>query len=296
VGALDWHVLRSASADSPDASRGAEAPAAGRPPCVLLLHGTAGSIHQWARILPAIAGDALVIAPDLPGHGATRPAAGAGAPVPAGCLTLPGMASAVAELLQALGVRPSLIVGHSAGAAVALRMVLDGVATPAQVIGLNPALIPPPDFWVDLLAPFAGVVMESSWLARSAAWVARQGGVVHSVLASSGARLSPEQVVPYERLFADPAHCAAALAMMSRWNLPALVRDAASLTVPFTALAGARDRWVPPEPLAAQIARIPHARMEIVPEVGHLLPEEAPGRVIEAIRVALHEARPAREG
>lgn len=276
-------------------------------PTVLLLHGTGGSAHQWADVLPALARHARVVAPDLPGHGLSsiqetareRTAGGSGdggAPsanersVPdqrAHVLSLPGMAHAVGELMRELALVPDVIVGHSAGAAVALRMTLDGLAKPRTVIGLNPALIPPPDIWVDLLAPFAGVLVESSWLSRSAAWIAGRGGAVRSLLESSGARLSDAQVARYAQLFTNPAHCAAALGMMNRWNLPALARDAAGLQVPFVAYAGERDLWVPLQELATQVERIPGATLVRVPNVGHLLPEEAPELVVEAVKSGL---------
>jgi len=259
-------------------------------PVVLLLHGTGGSTHEWADVIPRLTLQARIVAPDLPGHAFStiRPQVAGGTTRPAtDPLSLSGMAAAVGDLMQRLGMRPDLIIGHSAGAAVALRMTLDGLAAPRAIIGFNPALIPPPDFWVDILAPFASLLVESSWLARSAAWAAQQGGVVKSMLASSGATLTPEQVERYAQLFAMPAHCAAALGMMNKWNLPALVRDSAALAVPFTAYTGAKDRWVPEAALARHLERIPTSTLVSVPEVGHLLPEEAPTTAVEAILRAL---------
>jgi len=274
AGGIDWHVQIDG--------------VAGRP-VVLLLHGTGGSTHEWADVLPAIATHAHVVAPDLPGHAFSRVLTLAESETSATTRradpwSLSGMASAVGELMQALELRPDLIVGHSAGAAVALRMTLDGLAAPQEIIGFNPALIPPPDFWVDILAPFAALLVESSWLARSAAWASQQGRLVASMLASSGATLTPEHVARYAYLFAMPAHCAAALGMMNKWNLPALVRDSAALTVPFTAYAGARDRWVPEDALARHLERIPSSTLVSVPDIGHLMPEEAPAACVAAIR------------
>ncbi len=260
-------------------------------PVVLLLHGTGGSTHEWADVLPELAKSATVVAPDLPGHAFSQilpvGEAGGSASELANPLSLPGMARAVSELLHSLQCTPHVIVGHSAGAAVALRMTLDGLVTPRAIVGLNPALIPPPDFWVDILAPFTSFFVESSWLARGAAWVAQQGGVAHQMLSSSGARLSADQLARYATLFAMPSHCAAALGMMNRWNLPALGRDAVSLKVPFTAYAGDNDKWVPTEALARQLARIPTSVLVRVPGAGHLLPEERPALVIDAVRRVL---------
>ncbi len=279
AGGVDWHVQ---IAGEVDAAR----------PIVLLLHGTGGSTHEWADVLPELAKSALVVAPDLPGHGfsAMLPAGAAAASREADTanpLSLPGMSAAVSALLSSLQCTPHVIVGHSAGAAVALRMTIDGLVTPRAIVGLNPALIPPPDFWVDILAPFTSFFVESSWLARGAAWVAQQGGVAHQMLASSGATLTADQLARYATLFAMPSHCAAALGMMNRWNLPQLGRDAVSLAVPFTAYAGDNDKWVPTEALARQLERIPTAELVRVPGAGHLLPEERPALVIDAVRRVL---------
>jgi len=42
---------------------------AGRGPLIVLLHGMAGSSETWERVMPALAADHRVIAPDLIGHG-----------------------------------------------------------------------------------------------------------------------------------------------------------------------------------------------------------------------------------
>ena len=48
----------------------------------------------------------------------------------------------VPALLERLGAAPEIAVGHSAGAAVALRMALDGGMRPRHIVGLNAALLP----------------------------------------------------------------------------------------------------------------------------------------------------------
>ena len=104
-------------------------------PAVLLLHGTGAATHSWRVLAPALARRFTVIAPDLPGHGFSA------MPAP-DRLSLPGMARGVSDLLEALGARPSLVVGHSAGAAILARMVLDGMIAPDRLISLNGALLP----------------------------------------------------------------------------------------------------------------------------------------------------------
>ncbi|HEX7520659.1 MAG TPA: alpha/beta fold hydrolase, partial [Acidimicrobiia bacterium] len=44
----------------------------GEGPAVLLIHGMAGSASTWQDVMPALGEQATVIAPDLPGHGASE--------------------------------------------------------------------------------------------------------------------------------------------------------------------------------------------------------------------------------
>lgn len=259
---------------------------AGQGPVVLLLHGTAGSTHQWGDVIPRLTAHVRIIAPDLPGHAFTQVPRGLGRDV----FSLGGMASAVAELCEALEVRPTLVAGHSAGAAVALRMTLDGLVAPQAILGFNPALVPPPEAYVSLVAPFLAPIVESRFVGGGAAWLARETGLITRMLASSGSTLTDAQRSIYRALCANESHVAAALAMMSRWDIPTLLRDAAALTVPFTAYAGARDRWVPARQLEPAVARIPTATFEVVNNAGHLIPDEVPGVVVTAILHALNRS------
>ncbi|HYW30630.1 MAG TPA: alpha/beta fold hydrolase BchO [Gemmatimonas sp.] len=253
----------------------------GSGPVLLLLHGTGGSAHSWHHAIGSLAERCTVIAIDLPGHGFSNVAPETDAD--GRIYALEGMALAVRSLLDALGVQPAVAAGHSAGAAVLVRMALDGLLPDCRLLGFNPALVAPPAAYVSLIAPLVGVVAESPLVAAGAAWLARSTGIIPSMLASTGTALSPADRARYELLCARPAHCHAALSMMSRWDLPKLVRDAALLTVPLELYGGSADRWVPYGPLADSVASIPRAVLTRVEGAGHLIPEERPDVVIGAV-------------
>lgn len=250
-------------------------------PVLLLLHGTGGSGHSWAPCLPALARQFTVLTLDLPGHGFTRvSSAPPGHPDP---WSLAGMARAVAGALQALQARPTVVAGHSAGVPLLLRLILDGAIAPARLVGICPALVPPPALYGATLEAPVGALATAAPAARGAAWLARATGVVAALLASTGSPLTPAQAARYAWLCADPARVHAALAMMARWGLPALLREAHAVRCPVALLAGARDRWVPLERLRRAVDRfLPQATLEVAPG-GHLLPEEDPARVVAAI-------------
>ena len=111
---LRWHVQQFESA-LPDA------------PTALLLHGTGASTHSWRGLAPLLAPHFKVVSLDLPGHAFTDMPPGGSNSLQ---MSLPGMARAIGELLGVIEVSPTLMIGHSAGAAIAVRMALDGNAAP----------------------------------------------------------------------------------------------------------------------------------------------------------------------
>ncbi len=101
----------------------------GRAP-VLLVHGTPSSLFVWTRVLfasngtgpPEWAAGRRVLAPDLPGHGATGPA---DRPT-----TFDGLVAFLETYLKSHGVERAVVVGHSYGGEVAWRFA---VAHPERV-------------------------------------------------------------------------------------------------------------------------------------------------------------------
>ena len=86
---------------------------AGQGPPLLLLHGIAGSCETWAPLIPALADDFTVIAPDMLGHGSSAK--------PRGDYSLGAYAAGARDLLLALGHESATVVGHSLGGGVAMQ-------------------------------------------------------------------------------------------------------------------------------------------------------------------------------
>ena len=84
-------------------------------PLLLLIHGARGATHSWRHLLPLLTDQFRVVAIDLPGQGFTK----LGAQRRCG---LDQMSEDIVTLCTAENFQPSAIIGHSAGAAIALRM------------------------------------------------------------------------------------------------------------------------------------------------------------------------------
>ncbi len=257
---------------------------AGRGPVLLLAHGTAASTHSWRALIPLLAPHFTVVAPDLPGHGFTSMP-------PAGGLSLPGMAGAVGALLRALGTPPpSFAAGHSAGAAVLVRMALDGRIAPDALVGLNAALMPIGREHSEFFSRAARLLAGLPFVPKAFAWAASNRAVAERLLRDTGSAIEPRGVELYARLLRRSGHLAAALGMMANWDLKPLLRDLPRLRPPLTLVVGDHDRTIPPSDARRVKEALPSARIVALPGLGHLAHEERPERVAEIVRRAAAEA------
>jgi len=256
AGGLRWHVQQ-----------------LGRGPLLLLLHGTGAATHSWAGLAPRLARHFTVVAPDLPGHGFSE--------TPAfHRLSLPEMANGIARLLQVLGAGlPALAVGHSAGAAILIRMALDRRINPAAIISLNGALLPFHGLAGRIFPPMAKLLFLNPFVPQLFAWEAGDRRKVRQLLASTGSSLDDSGVEFYTRLFRSPGHVAGALGMMANWDLDRFSRDLPRLENPLYLVTGTDDGTVPPESATTVAKRVPSARVINLPDLGHLAHEEAPDQV-----------------
>jgi lipase len=113
-----------------------------RPAEILAIHGLTGHGRRWETLATGQLPEFSVLAPDLIGHGRSTWAAP---------WTLDANVAALAELLDAEGGDPVLVVGHSFGGAVALNLA---AARPDLVAGLV------------LLDP--AVALDGAWMAEIA--------------------------------------------------------------------------------------------------------------------------------
>lgn len=248
----------------------------GAGPDILLIHGAGGSAHSWRGLMPLLASDYRVIAPDLPGQGFTQ----WGTRMRCG---LDHMAEDLAHLCQTAGWRPRAVIGHSAGAAIALRLCTLLPDPPRAMIGINAAL-----------SGFDGV---AGWLFPALAkalslnpaiphLVARLGGTearAASLIAGTGSRIDPAGLRAYAHLIRSARHVDGTLAMMAQWTLDRLLADLPKITVPCLFITAAGDRAVPPDVSAKAAARMPSATVAALPTGGHLIHEEMPDQVAALI-------------
>ena len=188
-----------------------------------------------------------------------------------------------AALLRALDLAPALAAGHSAGAAVLLRMCLDRLIAPRAVASLNGALLPPQGPAMHLFAPLARLLTALPFVPQVFAWRAADRAVVEKLLRQTGSTLDREGLELYARLARSPGHVSGALGMMANWDLRPLERDLPGLGVPLLQVVGSRDGTIPPAAAKRVAALVPGARVLTQQGLGHLAHEEQPQAVATAL-------------
>ncbi len=248
----------------------------GQGPALLLIHGTGASTHSWRDFMPLLARDFTCVAVDLPGHAFTS--------MPKdGRLSLAAVASGVAALLRAIGVRPSVIVGHSAGAAIAAQLCLQEQVDATSIVSLNGAFFPLSGVSGLLFPAAARMLASTSVSSRLFSSRARNPAVVRRLIEQTGSRLDARGEALYGQLVRNPAHVAGALSMMADWDLTSLPANLPRLRQKLILVAGAADRTVRPEQSRHLLGIVPTAEMTLLAQLGHLAHEEQPQRVASIV-------------
>lgn len=244
-------------------------------PVIVMVHGLRGS-HQGLELVSERLPDRCVVIPDLPGFGDSTPMTGRRHDVR-------NYADALAGLVEQLGARPVVLLGHSFGSIIAAHLAHSDPDLVRRLVLVNPIASPPLRGSRVVLSGLASTYYSlgkalPEWMGMallSNKWV---------VLAASRAmtRTRDKRV----RNFVDKSH----LRHFSRFHSPALLSETftASVTrtvadysdglaMPTLLIAGETDEIAPPAGQQALAAALPDAQLVVVPQVGHLVHYETPG-------------------
>ena len=232
---------------------------------LVLLHGFGGSAAVWNGLVSMLPRSAGIFAYDLPGHGGSLHAEGAGSAKAAARLILADLAER--------GIARTHVAGHSMGGAVATLMAL---SAPERIASL--ALLAPGGFGAEIAGPL---------LRRFAA--ATDAIEVRTCLEAMSApgfafpRQAVDACVEARRLPNQTEKLVEIAATITRDDRQGVIpRDMlATLAMPVAVAWGTMDPVLPP----AQMQGLPPGfRTERLPGAGHMLIEEAPEQVAALIR------------
>jgi pimeloyl-ACP methyl ester carboxylesterase len=247
---------------------------------LLLIHGMAGSSDTWRSVMPRLAKNYRVVAPDLLGHG--------GSAKPRGDYSLGAFAVWLRDLLDELGIAQATIIGQSLGGGVAMqfvyqhpdycrRLVLIASGGLGPDVGLILRLLSAPgaEFLLPIAAPRP---------------VLKVGNKLRTWLSSAGIH-SPrgaEMWSSYSSL-ADPQTRQAFLRTLRSvvdyrgQAVSALTRLKVAADLPVMAIWGDHDAIIPVDHAYAAYDVRNDTRLEVLPGIGHFPQVEAPMQVVDLI-------------
>jgi pimeloyl-ACP methyl ester carboxylesterase len=239
-------------------------------PAVVLLHGFPLSRAMWAEQLAGLGTTYRIIAPDLRGHGES--------PAPEGVYTMDDMADDVIELLGTLHItEPIVLGGLSMGGYVALSLV---VRYPDRVRALMLM-----DTRAGADTPEAAQGREAT--ARTVLDLDKPTPVVEAMLPKLFSKLTletrPERVEPLRDVMEQMTPRGIAGALRGMAKRPDRRADLPGISVPTLVLVGEEDVITPPAEARALADAIPNARLEVIPQSGHMAPYENPAVANAAI-------------
>ncbi|MBV1694745.1 MAG: alpha/beta fold hydrolase [Hyphomicrobiales bacterium] len=275
-----------------EAGMGADGPVrlhvveAGRGRPIVLLHGIGGSAYSFRYMIPSLARTHRVVAIDLKGFGRSdKPLDGAYA--------VADHAAYVAAVMDRLGLRDAIVVGHSFGGAVALhlavtrgrrdpglmsRLVLMGTPAFPQPLALNQRLLATP------LLPYVTLSILPPILAT------RRG-------LDSWPRATPPPTDEDAMIYAEPLFEAggrhaliATTRLIAAGSGEAMIGLYPSVRQPALLIWCSNDPTVPVETGRRLAQALPRARLNLIDACAHAPNEEAPQQTLALIRAFL--ARP----
>ena len=263
---------------------------AGSGPPLLLIHGIGDDSSTWAEIIPTLARNHLVVAPDLLGHGQSDK--------PRADYSVAAYANGMRDLLSALGIERVTLVGHSLGGGVAMqfayqfperteRMVLvasGGVGTDVSPL-LRAAALPGAHLALAALKlPGARTAVQLSIVALE--WLDTGLGV-DAVDLTRVVEALPDQT-------ARSAFIRTLRSVVDWRGQVVTMLDRCYLVrgMPTLLMWGARDSVLPVSHATAAHAAMPGSRLEIFDDAGHFPFRTDPARFVGLLEDFCAETEP----
>ena len=253
----------------------------GEGPVIVLLHGITSTSATWEKVLPYLATQFTVIAPDLIGHGNSAK--------PRGDYSLGAYASGVRDLVVSLGYDSATFVGHSLGGGVAMQLsyqfpercerlvLVDSGGLGREVSGLLRAATLPGSEWVlPLLA--SGRILDAG---RAV------GGLLDRVGLRAGTdieEMARGHATLYDREAREAfVHTLRTIVEPGGQRVDASDRLYLAENVPFMLVWGEDDSIIPLAHGQRAHEIVPSSRLEVFPGAGHFPHVDEPQRFIDVL-------------
>jgi len=253
----------------------------GSGPPLLLLHGTAASLHTWDGWAAELAGDFRVLRLDLPGFGLTGPSVDHD-------YRTERYVEHVAAFLDHLGLTRVHLAGNSLGGLIAWRFAAAHPQRVERLVLIDAAGFPPPQRRnIFDVGRTPGVRQMATRVTPRFLF----SNALEEIYANPS-KVTPELIDRYYLLTLRRGNRAALVARLSEPGLvyPDRLRE---IEQPTLVMWGRQDPWLPVAHAHRFAAFLPHAEVLIYDDAGHLPMEEIPIRTAaDARRFLLAEEDP----
>jgi pimeloyl-ACP methyl ester carboxylesterase len=253
---------------------------------IVLLHGTASSLHTWEGWVAALSRSRRVVTFDLPGFGLTGPFAGRYDPHDYRGDTY---ARFVFDLLDELKIGRAVIGGNSLGGEIAWRAATLAPERFERLILVDAAgyALAPQDVPLGFRLAYVPLIGRISEHLLPRALVASS---VHSVYGDPS-RISETLVDRYFELTLREGNRRALGLRLQQLEPGAQADRIRSIRMPTLVLWGGRDRLIPLADARRFAAEIPGAQLVVFDDLGHVPHEEDPARTVTPVLAFLETRR-----
>ncbi len=260
--------------------------ASDRLPAIVCCNGIACVAHAyWDPLVEGLSDKTTVVLWDYRGHGVSS------APKNPSEITVPSFARDLLCLMEEVGLRSAVLVGHSFGVQVALEAVrLDRAAVDGLVAVAGPHRRPLGDLYglpiarvaVSVLEPLAEVASGPTRTIWKAAFQTPLPYLIGKVSRMAGPRATADAMRTYfEGLgAADPVLLLRMFKAMDYQDATEMLPD---LDIPVLLIAGRNDVMTPLYVMEEMHELIPNSRLEIIENAGHTLPIEAGAQLVSLV-------------
>lgn len=259
---------------------------AGQGPAVLLVHGWPTSSYLWRNVMPAVAARHRVVALDLPGFGAS------GKPTDVR-YNFAFFDSVFDGFLDAVGIDGQVALAvHDLGGPLGLHWAARNPDRLWALVLCNTLVYP--ELGEEVME-FARTLLDPA--RRDELTTPKYLEEAMRLGVADESRITPEVVDAVTAPFATPdARLALALAGcgLRRAGLAEIAKWLPTVSVPVRVVYGHQDRLLPDiaHTMARVAADVPHAEVTVLPDCGHFVQEDAPGRVGSMLASFLAGAAP----
>lgn len=247
---------------------------------VLLIHGIPTSAYLWREVIPLLAQGFTVCAIDMLGYGDSDKPATAD-------LSLPAQARYVAEFMMKVGLTHANVAGHDIGGGVAQLLALERPELVKRLILVDTVAY---DSWpvpeIDRLKDPAWDQIIQTLDLRKGFRKAFLRGIFHQDRVTDA--LVSEYVRPFDGSEGKRAYLRCARALNNR-DILIRAAEIEQLTLPVLILWGEADVYQDVKVGQRLADGLPAARLVVVREAGHFLPEDQPQEISRLLRAFIEE-------